>query len=205
MRYHEISGELLAKYLNIMERSPACISPVFFFFSFLFFLSFYNWTKWQTKETTYQKVNTEYLFPQHISYWMSSLEIKRDQVARGQTLFLWNSTASRADYRRSLSNSKRSQYILFLIPQGSHAFYLPLLWYGFSGIFSKFLKLLVEIASSLYVISLRCSHGNWNRCVICNHLAVFKSPCVRMSQHHFAFSSAPFNKVEQRAEIFARV
>lgn len=94
---------------------------------------------------------------------------------------------------------------LFLVPQGSRAFYPPLLRYGFSGMSSKFLKLLVEIASNRCVISLRCSHGNWNRCVVCNHLAVFKSPCAKMSQHNFAFSSAPFNKVEQLAEIFARV
>lgn len=49
---------------------------------------------------------------------------------------------------------------LFLVPRESHAFYPPLLRYGFSGIFSKFLKLLVEIASNHCVISLRCSHGN---------------------------------------------
>lgn len=180
-----------------MERSPTCISPLFFFP----FKTEQNCK--QIKQPTRKLTLNTY---SHHTYPSECLhkKLKEAMLHVVRHYFCGTQQHQGLSIEGAFRTASDHSTSLFLVPRGSRAFNPPLLRHGFSGIFSKFLKLLVEIASNHCVISLRCSHGNWNRCVICNHLAVFKSPCVRMSQHNFAFSSAPSNKVEQLAEIFAR-
>ena len=82
--------------------------------------------------------NTEYLFPQHVSFLRSPLEILKGQVAHGQALFLLNLHHQGQVTERAFRTARDPSTSCLLVPQENHAFYFPLLQYGFLASFLIF-------------------------------------------------------------------
>lgn len=127
MSYRRILEELLAKYLNIMEKSLTCILPPIFF-------SFHHLGKLQPNEMTYRKCNAEYLLTQRQFLFTPPRKLKRARWPLVRTRCFKTMSveliAQRIDYWKGLWNSKRPQHFPFPCLSGKPWISPPLRWYG---------------------------------------------------------------------------